>query len=810
MIRRLVVVGAGMAAGTLLEEFHRLAPPGRWQVTLFGAEPEGIYDRIQLTPVLAGEKDAAAIVTHDAAKLAQLGVEARFGEPVLRIDRTTRRVIAAGGPVAYDRLVLATGSQPWIPPLAGADLPGVFTFRDLADVRRILGNARPGGRAVVVGGGLLGLEAAAALAGRGLAVTVLHLAGHLMERQLDASAGFLLKRALEGRGIRVRTGVQTRAVLGHGRVEAVLLEGGTVVDTDLVVLGTGIRPATGLAVEAGLRVERGIVVDDAMRTSDPDILAIGECAEHAGTLYGLVAPVHAMARVAARTLLDLGARFVPPPPVTRLKVTGIDVFTAGRFDDGDHEDIVLRDPARGVYRRIAIRDGRIVGILLYGDTADAPWFLGHMQSGADVTPVRDRLVFGPAAAETGDGGRSAAVAALPDDAEICGCNGVCKGTILAAIAAGAHDLAAVRAKTRASASCGSCSGLVGQLLTLALGRDVREPDVRPVCGCTDLDHAALRRLIQSRGLRSIPEVMQACGWRTPDGCHVCRPALNYYLLAEWPLDYEDDPQSRFVNERVHANIQKDGTFSVVPRIWGGVTTAAQLRAIADVCERHAVPMVKLTGGQRIDLLGVRKEQLPDIWADLAAAGLVSGHAYGKAIRTVKTCVGSDFCRFGTQDSIGLGIALEKVLWGSWTPHKVKLAVSGCPRNCAEATCKDVGVVCTEGGFEIGIGGAAGLEVKKTETLARVASAEEVVAIVCAVVQLYRETGFYLERMYRWLARVGLDRVRAQVVEDAENRRRLVERFELSQQRHRRDPWAELVASADLRRKWVPLAAEAAE
>jgi nitrite reductase (NADH) large subunit len=372
-----------------------------------------------------------------------------------------------------------------------------------------------------------------------------------------------------------------------------------------------------------------------------------------------------------------------------------------------------------------------------------------------------------------------------------------------AVLAGADTLDKIRATTKASNSCGTCTGLVNQVMAFTLGGEVKEAPAG-TCGCTDLTHEDIRRLIKANGLKSMPAVMQECGWKTPDGCFKCRPALNFYLLADWPLDYQDDRQSRFVNERNHANIQKDGTYSVVPRMWGGVTTPAELRAIADAAEKYNVPMVKVTGGQRIDLLGVKKEDLPAMWADLNEAGMVSGHAYSKGLRTVKTCVGSQFCRFGTQDSTGLGIRLEQLLWGSWTPHKVKLGISGCPRNCAEATCKDVGVICVDSGFQVSVAGAAGMEVKETELLATMPTEDEAVELITAFIQLYREQAKYLDRPYKWVAKVGLDWVKAQVVDDLEQRRALCERFEISQSVYRKDPWAEH-ASPGARDEFSPLA-----
>ncbi|QRZ15455.1 NAD(P)/FAD-dependent oxidoreductase [Paracoccus methylovorus] len=802
-MKKLVVIGAGMASGRLLEQLFEAAP-GEWHVTLFNAEPRGNYNRLMLSPVLSGEKTYEQIVTHDEGWYGAHGVDCRFGEPVIGIDRASRRVHSNRSSAEYDALVIATGSAPFIIPVPGSDLPGVVTYRDLEDTNAMIEAGVAGKDAVVIGGGLLGLEAAAGMAARGASVTVVHLMGHLMERQLDPAAGYLLQRDLERRGIKVHCKGATKAVLGHGRAEAVLLEDGTVHPADLVCMAVGIRPEVRLANDAHLEVERGIVVDDALRTSDPHIFALGECVEHRGQVFGLVAPLYDQAKVLARTLLGEPAEFRPVQTATKLKVTGCDLFSAGDFAEGEgREDIVFRDPGRGIYKRLVLQDNRIIGVVMYGDTGDGSWFYGLMKDGTDIGEMRDTLIFGPAFQGGTPLDPMAAVAALPPEAEICGCNGVCKGTITDAVLGGATTLEAVRACTKASSSCGTCTGLVEQVMKLTLGDDFAAAAPAGMCKCTDHSHEDVRRLIRSMGLKSIPAVMQELGWKSVGGCHSCRPALNYYLLAEWPLEYRDDRQSRFVNERNHANIQKDGTYSVVPRMWGGVTTPQELRAIADAAEKYAVPMVKVTGGQRIDLLGVRKQDLPHIWADLNTAGLVSGHAYSKGLRTVKTCVGSEFCRFGTQDSTGLGIRLEKLLWGSWTPHKVKLGVSGCPRNCAEATCKDVGVVCVDSGYNISVAGAAGMEVKETEHLASTPSEDEAVEIITAFIQLYRENARYLDRPYKWVAKVGLDWVKQQI-EDLPMRHALVERFELSQSVYRHDPWAEHSTKTETP-KWAPLA-----
>jgi nitrite reductase (NADH) large subunit len=564
---------------------------------------------------------------------------------------------------------------------------------------------------------------------------------------------------------------------------------------DLVVMAVGIRPNAGLGRAIGLDVKRGIVVDDHMRTSDPSIFAVGECVEHRGQTYGLVAPLWDMAKVCADIMTGVAvSAYEGSVTGTRLKVTGIDMFSAGNFaNDESTEEVVFRDPARGVYRRLVMRDDRLVGAVLYGDAKDGGWYFSLLRDGEALGALRDTMVFGQDVAMASSGiDPNAALVAMADAAEVCGCNGVCKGAVTQAITEkGLTTLDAVRAHTKASSSCGSCTPLVEGLLALTLGDGYTAPQgEKPMCTCTALGHDAVRAEIACQGLKSIPEVMGTLGWNNSDGCASCRPALNYYLLCAWPGDYVDDAQSRFVNERMHANIQKDGTYSVVPRMWGGTTTAKELRAIADVVDKFAIPTVKVTGGQRIDLLGVRREDLPGVWKDLNAAGMVSGHAYGKALRTVKTCVGSEWCRFGTQDSTGMGITLERMTWGAMFPHKVKLAVSGCPRNCAEATIKDFGVIAVDSGWELSVGGNGGIHLRGADALAKVTTDAEVLEYCGAFLQLYREDARYLERTAPWVERRGIAWVKERVVADAANRQALNTRFLFAQSFAQVDPWAE--------------------
>ncbi|MBC2779139.1 nitrite reductase large subunit NirB [Parasphingopyxis marina] len=797
---KLVVIGNGMAGCRAVEEILA-RDPERYDIVIFGAEPRVNYNRIMLSPVLAGDKTFDEIVINDEAWYADNGIELVSGDSVIAIDREGKELRSRSGRTeSYDRLLIATGSDPFIIPVPGHDLPGVITFRDLDDVEKMLAAAERGGEAVVIGGGLLGLEAAHGLFLRGMEVTVLHLMPTLMERQLDEAAGFLLKTELENRGQTILTGADTAEIVGESHVEAVKLKDGTEIPADIVVMAVGIRPNVRLALEAGLEVGRGIVVDDDMRTRDPSIFAVGECVEHRGLVYGLVAPLWEMCKALADGCTTGATGYRGSVTSTKLKVSGIDLFSAGDFSGGeDCEDVVMRDAARGIYKRVVLKQDRIVGAVLYGDTADGNWYFDLMRQEEDVSDIREAIIFGQAFASGGGAlaDPNAAVAALSDDAEICGCNGVSKGSIVSAILDGSGTLDAVRGCTKASASCGSCTNLVEGLLTITLGEDYSgEREVKPMCGCTSFTHEDARRLILEKELKEIPAVMQELHWTTPDGCSSCRPALNYYLLCAWPDEHKEDPQSRFVNERLHANIQKDGSYSVVPRMWGGITNPRELRAIADVVEKYDAGMVKVTGGQRLDIFGIQKEDLPAVWADLNAAGMVSGHAYGKALRTVKTCVGSDWCRFGTQDSTGLGIKMERMSWGSWMPHKFKIAVSGCPRNCAEATIKDFGIVCVDSGYELMVGGNGGIHLRGTDLLCKVETEGEALEFCAAFIQLYREEARYLDRTAPWIERVGLDYVKQRIVEDAEGRSALRDRFLHAQTFLQKDPWAERVAGAE--------------
>jgi nitrite reductase (NADH) large subunit len=813
---KLVLIGNGMAGVRTLEELLKIAPD-LYDITVFGAEPHPNYNRILLSPVLAGEQTIDEIVLNPLSWYADNGITLHTSKTVTKIDRVKRAVIADDGQgglttAPYDRLLLATGSLPFILPVPGKDLQGVIAYRDIADTNAMIDAAKKYKHAVVIGGGLLGLEAANGLMLRGMQTTVVHIMPWLMERQLDDVAGKLLQKSLEERGIKFLIGAQTQALIPakdgrcsvddtrQARVGAVQFKDGTEIPADLVVMAAGIRPNTALAEAAGIHINRGVVVSDTMQTiTDPRIYSVGECAAHRGIAYGLVAPLFEQGKVCATHLAEFGiGRYTGSTTSTKLKVTGIDLFSAGNFMGGDGaEEIVMSDPYGGVYKKLVIKDDKLIGACLYGDTVDGSWYFKLLRDGRKVSDIRDKLMFGESnIGDVGHQGHNKA-AAMADSDEVCGCNGVTKGTICKVIREkGLFTLDEVRKHTKASGGCGSCTGLVEQLLMFTAGGDYSAtPKTKAMCGCTEHGHQAVREGIRDQHLLSIDAVYRALNWHTPNGCASCRPAINYYLLSSWPKEAVDDPQSRFINERSHANIQKDGTYSVIPRMWGGETTADELRRIANAVDKYKIRTVKVTGGQRLDLLGIKKEDLPAVWKDI---GMPSGHAYAKALRTVKTCVGSEWCRFGTQDSTQMGKDLERALWRMYAPHKVKLAVSGCPRNCAEAGIKDVGVIGVDSGWELYVAGNGGIKTEVAQFFVKVKTPAEVLEYSGAFLQLYREEAWYLERTVHYVNRVGLDIVKKIILEDHERRKALWDKLQFSLDGEP-DPWFEFEkAQVDLR------------
>jgi nitrite reductase (NADH) large subunit len=780
-MKRLVVVGNGMAGMACVEQILKYQP-SPFQVTVFGDETHVNYNRVMLSSVLAGEKASDEIVLHPREWYVRNGIDLHAGTRIVSVDAADKTVTGDDGRVTpYDTLLLATGSRAWLPPIDGLHRHGVFAFRTLDDTRALVDRAAPGVKAIVIGGGLLGLEAARGLQVQGCDVTVVHLAQSLMERQLDPDAGSYLLGKMEEMGIRVLLGRTTIAVLGDDHVEGVALSDGACLDADLVVVAAGIRPNIDLAVQAGVTCNRGVVVNDYMETSDPDIFAVGECVEHRGVCYGLVAPLYEQGKVLAATITGhRGPAYEGTVQASKLKIVGVDVFSAGDWSEQHAEPIRFEDRAEGVYKKLTMRDGRLIGAILVGDTADSHRYLEWLRSAEDLSSRRRELLFPAPAADQG-----LDVAEMSDGATVCGCVGVTKGAIVQAIhEQGVRTLSQLKECTRASTGCGSCTGLCQDVLR-AVAPDFEDEQKTVICACVPFAEGQLREILRTERLRSVQEVLDIYG--NGVGCEVCKPALSYMVDMLWCGGHEEDRSARFINDRVHANIQKDGTFSVIPRMRGGVTTPDELRRIADVADKYQVRMVKVTGSQRIDLLGIRKADLPAVWADL---GMPSGQAYTKGVRMVKTCVGTEFCRFGTQDSTAAGIELERRLEQLYTPHKVKMAAVGCPRNCAEATVKDIGLVGVEGGWQVVVGGAAGKSVRKADLLVTVETTEEALEAAEVFFQYYREHANYLERTYDFVERCGIEKVRKETIYAADAvRRGLLDRLRKSKA-HAADAWLE--------------------
>lgn len=785
--KQLVLVGNGMAGVRAIEEILSVAKD-EFQITIFGAEPHPNYNRILLSKVLQGDTDIKDITLNDWDWYEENNIQLYTNETVIKVDTENKTVITDADRIQpYDELILAIGSVPFILPIPGADKKGVTAFRDIKDTDTMLAASKQYKKAAVIGGGLLGLEAARGLLNLGMDVSVIHLAPFLMERQLDATAGRLLQNELEKQGMTFLLEKQTEEIVGDDRVEGLRFKDGTSIEADLVVMAVGIRPNTTLGAESGIPVNRGIIVNDYMQTEIPHIYAIGECAEHRGIAYGLVAPLYEQAKVLAKHICGIETKpYEGSVLSTQLKVSGVEVFSAGDFNESEEKKAIkVFDEQDGIYKKIVLRGNQIVGAVLFGDSSEGNRLFSMIQKEADISETSKISILQPLSQEAG----TSITAAMSDDEIICGCNGVSKGAIIQAIQEkGCSSTDEIKACTGASRSCGGCKPLVEEILQHTLGSDFdASAQKEAICGCTTLSRDEVVEEIKAKGLSHTREVMNVLGWKTPEGCSKCRPALNYYLGMINPTKYEDDRTSRFVNERMHANIQKDGTYSVVPRMYGGVTNSTDLRKIADVVDKYEIPLVKMTGGQRIDLIGVKKEDLPKVWEDL---DMPSGYAYGKTLRTVKTCVGEQFCRFGTQDSMALGIALEKKFEGLNTPHKVKMAVSACPRNCAESGIKDLGVVGIDGGWELYVGGNGGTHLRAGDLLMKVKTNEEVLEYAGAYLQYYRETANYLERTSAWLERVGLSHVQS-VLNDPEKRQELNDRMNETLSVHK-DPWKDFL------------------
>jgi nitrite reductase (NADH) large subunit len=796
--QKLVVIGNGMAGARAVEEILARGGADQFEITMFGDEPYGNYNRILLSEVLNGSHDAADIFLNPLGWYEENGIKLHAGVRAERIERHAREVVGTGGVVErYDHLIIATGSVPYLPPIEGlygpdgAYKPGVFVFRSLDDCNRITEYAFGKRAGAVIGGGLLGLEAARGLQNFSLAVHVIQRGTGLMTQQLDEPAAAILRTTLEQLGITVHIDKNTSSIIGSTRVEGLQFDDGSQLACELVIIAAGIKANSALAARAGLAVERGIVVDNHLRTDDPRIFAVGECVQHRGLVYGLVAPLWEQAKVLADQLTGTNpdAAYHGSKIATKLKVMGVEVASMGIINPAHEGDEVVQftEAKKGTYKKLIIRNDRLVGSILLGDISKAPYLTQAYERNTPMPEERLSLLF-----DIGAPSEAASVESMPAEMQVCNCNGVTKDKISVCVKQGKRTLKTVMDSTRAGMGCGACKALVSQVIEWACGGAADEdPAANYFVPGVPLTQPELVQAIRERGLKSVSAVFAALADGVDDPAS--KPGLASLLGTLWADEYVDERDARFINDRVHANIQKDGTFSVIPQMPGGVTNPAQLRRIADVAEKYQVPLVKLTGGQRIDLLGIKREDLPNVWRDL---GMPSGSAYGKRYRTCKSCVGVEYCRFGLGDSMGLAQKVEQRFQGLDAPGKLKLATAGCPRNCSEALCKDVGAVAVEGGkWELYVGGAAGAHIRKGDLLCTLDSHEAVLHMASRFIQYYRENARHLERTYAFVPRIGIEKLRAVVVDDSEG---LAQHLDEAMQRSvdaYRDPWLEADAPA---------------
>ncbi|WP_405174752.1 nitrite reductase large subunit NirB [Paenibacillus sp. FSL H8-0261] len=792
---KLVLVGNGMAGIGTIEQILKLG--GAYDITVFGSEPHPNYNRIMLSYVLEGSKTLNDIILNDWNWYEDNNITLHTGTTVTRIDEGSKQVVTDSGMIVpYDKVIIATGSNSFILPVPGSDKEGVVGFRDISDCDAMLAAAKQYSKAAVIGGGLLGLEAAKGLVNLGMDVTVVHLMEDLMERQLDRNASSMLQAELERQGVKFAMGKQTIELSGEQRVSGLRFSDGSTLAADFVVMAVGIKPNVTLAKDSGISVNRGIVVDDYLQTSMQNVYSIGECAEHRGMCYGLVAPLFEQGMVLAKHLCGSDTKPYEGSIVsTKLKISGVDVFSAGEFlDSPEHTVISSKDEWKRTYKKILLKNNVIVGAVLFGDVTESANLQKLVKQGAVMTDEIYTEVMGTGCCG-GGAKKSTSVEAMADEEIVCGCNGVTKKAIVDAVTEhGFTTVDEIKACTGATRSCGGCKPVVEQILQFVLGDSFQQAAKQGICGCTTLSRDEIVAEITAKGLKTTKEVMNVLGWKQEEGCSKCRPAINYYLGMMNPDTHQDEKESRFVNERMGANIQKDGTYTVIPRMYGGVTTPEDLKKIADVSLKYDVKVVKVTGGQRLDLIGVKKEDLPKVWEEL---DMPSGYGYAKSLRTVKTCVGSQFCRFGTQDSLGMGALIERKYERLDFPAKFKIAVNGCPRNCAESCTKDIGIVGNDGGWEVFIGGNGGIKPRIADSFCKIKTDEELIEVCSAVMQYYRETGNYLERTSEWVERMGLERIQMVILNNEDNRKELAARidFALTQVT---DPWKKMLNDSSTR------------
>ncbi|HUC91202.1 MAG TPA: nitrite reductase large subunit NirB [Paenibacillus sp.] len=766
MRKKLVLIGNGMAGVNGIEQLLRLAPD-RYDITIFGSEPHPNYNRILLSSVLAGNANMDDIVLHSWEWYAAHGITLHAGHTVTAIDTKRKYVETDSGLRAdYDELVIATGSRPFMLPLPGADKEGVIAFRDMKDCKTMIETARTHRKAVVIGGGLLGLEAARGLLNLNMEVTVVHIHKHLMDRQLDAPAALMLQRELRQQGMKFLLEKNTEKITGKKRVAGVRFTDGTEMAADLVVMAVGIKPNIELAAKSGVDVNRGILVNDYLETNKPGVYAVGECAEHRGIAYGLVAPLYEQGAVLAKRLAGVKTDGYHGSVVsTKLKVSGVEVFSAGEFLDADDTRAVrMQDEFGGVYKKAVIRDGRLVGAVLFGDTTDGTRLFSMIRSGENVAGREKEILLGSGAPAAASGADKAA--ALGENEIVCACNGVTKGTIMRAIhEESLQTVEDIKTCTKASGSCGSCKTTVGFILEYAQRHGgTGEPAVKEtICACTALDHEEVIQAIRTGRFRHASEARAALGWKSEEGCAACEPALHYYVGVHGHGSPAEGQATAPLRQAFSAAAQPGGpdgdggACSLVPRMPGGVTNAPQLRRIADVVEKYGIPLVKLMNGAELELFGISASAISSVREELGMPA--EAPLTGAAVRSIATCGGLRYEQDAMQDSIAVGIALDARLAQLPMPQETTVGVSASPRHRAGSLTKDIGIAGTPGGWELYAGGGGERKPQAGQLVCTAETDEQLLAYTLAFVQHYRETARYAERVSQWIERLGLVRIR---------------------------------------------------
>ncbi len=766
MKQRVIVIGNGMVGYKFCERLVAKDTDQRYQIITFCEEPRPAYDRVHLSEYFSG-KAAEDLAMAKFEWYEENGVELHINEKAISIDRENKTVTTASGKkVPYDKLVMATGSSAFVPPVPGIEKEGVFVYRTIEDLDDIKAYAQKSKTCAIIGGGLLGLEAAKAAQDLGMKTHVVEFAPRLMPRQLDTAAGLLLKDIIEERDISVHLNKATKNIAGEGAVTAMEFSDDTQLEVDMIIVSAGIRPRDELAKEAGLNIgERGgIDVDSYMLTSDPDIFAIGECALYNGMIYGLVAPGYQMADTVSDLLLGKEASFEGSDMSTKLKLIGTDVASFGAIEapEGSNaREIVINDPHAKLFKKIVIsEDGKkLLGGILVGDASAYGGLLQMYQNEMVLPPEPIQLIL-PAS----DGAPAMGAGDIPDSAQICSCEAVSKGTICSAIDDGCSTIGELKACTKAGTGCGGCVPLMTDIFKARMKENGVVVSNR-ICEHFDHSRQDLYQIVRSTGIQTFDELIKKHG--TGLGCEICKPAVGSILASTWNKPILENAPLQDTNDAFLANIQQDGTYSVIPRIPGGEITPDKLIVIGEVAKKYNLYM-KLTGGQRIDLLGARAHQLPLIWKELIDAGFESGHAYGKALRTVKSCVGSTWCRFGVQDSTTLAIDIEKRYRGIRSPHKLKSAVSGCARECAEARSKDFGIIATEKGWNLYVCGNGGLTPRHADLFATDIDRETLIKYIDRFLMYYIKTADRLERTSTWMTKLegGLEHLQDVVINDS--------------------------------------------